>query len=217
MLEYKGLKIHWLGHASFKIVDGGKVVYIDPYQITPREAADVIVITHDHFDHCSRDDVRKIIKSDTVIVTTRRCKDKLAGINVQFVEITPDKAFKVDNVKVEAIPAYNTNKFRSPGVPYHPKQDGNIGTIITINGVRIYHAGDSDFTLEMKSVKADVALLPVSGTYVMTAEEAAEAANVIKPDVAIPMHYGAGIVGSEADAHNFEKMAKCKVKILTKS
>lgn len=216
MLEYKGLKIHWLGHAGFKIIStGNKVVYIDPYQITPREAADVIVITHDHFDHCSPADIRGIIKSDTVIVTTSKCKNKLGLINARFVEIVPGKAFRVDGIKVEAIPAYNTNKFRSPGVPYHPKRDGNIGTIITINDVRVFHAGDSDFTLEMKSVKTDVALLPVSGTYVMTAEEAAQAANVIKPDVAIPMHYGS-VLGSEADAHNFEKMAKCKVEILKK-
>jgi len=217
LFEYKGLKIHWLGQSGFKIISaGGKAVYIDPYQIVPREPADIIVITHDHFDHCNPDDVRRLIKSNTVIVTTKRCMAKLGRMDVQFIEIAPGLAFGVNDIQIEAVAAYNTNKFRAPGVTYHPKQEGNIGVILTIGGVRIYHAGDTDFILEMKSVRADVAMVPVSGTYVMTAEEAAQAVNAIKPDVAIPMHYGAGIAGSEKDAYNFQRMAKCKVEIMTK-
>jgi L-ascorbate metabolism protein UlaG (beta-lactamase superfamily) len=232
LFEYKGLKIHWLGQSGFKIVcpagkdanagkggktgKAGKVVYIDPYQIVPREPADVIVITHDHFDHCSQDDVRRLIKSNTVIVTTKRCIAKLGRLDAQFIEIAPGLAFGVDDVKIEAVAAYNTNKFRAPGTVYHPKQDGNIGVILTIGGVRVYHAGDTDFTLEMKSVRADVAMVPVGGTYVMTADEAAEAVNTIKPEVVIPMHYGAGMAGSEKDAYNFQRKAQCKVEIMSK-
>jgi L-ascorbate metabolism protein UlaG (beta-lactamase superfamily) len=118
-------------------------------------------------------------------------------------------------VSVEAVPAYNTNKFRTPGKVYHPKEEGRIGYIITMNGVRIYHAGDTDHIPEMKNIKVDIALLPVSGTYVMTADEAAKAVAEIKPKIAIPMHYGA-IVGDVNDAQKFQKLATCKVTILEK-
>jgi len=105
------------------------------------------------------------------------------------------------------------NKFREPGKPFHPKEDGKIGFILSVKGVRIYHAGDTDPIPEMKNFKTDIALLPVSGTYVMTPEEAGEAARMIKPKLAIPMHYGT-IVGSENDAERFKQLATCPVQIL---
>jgi L-ascorbate metabolism protein UlaG (beta-lactamase superfamily) len=121
----------------------------------------------------------------------------------------------VDDVAIEAVPAYNINKFREPGRVFHPKEDGKLGFVLTIEGVRIYHAGDTDNIPEMKDIRTDIALLPVSGKYVMTAQEAADAAGVINPKVAIPMHYG-GTIGSPKDGETFQKSAKCEVKILQK-
>jgi L-ascorbate metabolism protein UlaG (beta-lactamase superfamily) len=120
----------------------------------------------------------------------------------------------VDGVVIEAVAAYNTSKFRSPGKPFHPQADGKVGFVIGLGGIRIYHAGDTDEIPEMAKVAGvDVALLPVSGTYVMTAAEAVKACNAIRPKLAIPMHYGA-IVGTSADAEAFKKGVKCRVEVL---
>lgn len=210
-MEYKGLRIGWLGHSGFRI-GNSKTIYIDPYQIKSRELADILLITHGHYDHCSPEDVRKISSENTVIVTTKACKDKLSGLNVRFVTVEPGKKFKVDDVEVEATTAYNVNKFRSPGMPFHPKGEG-VGFVLRMNGIHVYHAGDTDFIPGMKEIKADITLLPVSGTYVMTAEEAAKAANVIKPEIAIPMHIKS-VVGTEEDAKRFKELAECEVEIL---
>ncbi|MBN2106320.1 MAG: MBL fold metallo-hydrolase [Deltaproteobacteria bacterium] len=202
MIEALLKKIHWLGHDGFRI-DASKVIYLDPYQITSTVPADIILVSHDHFDHCSPEDIHKIQKKDTVIITDRASAGKLKG-DVRIVK--PGDRFAVQGVEVEIVPAYNTNK------QFHPKADGKLGFIITIDGARVYHAGDTDFIPEMKNSRADIALLPVSGTYVMTADEAAEAALAIHPKYAIPMHYGA-IVGSAADAQAFADKLKGKVDV----
>jgi L-ascorbate metabolism protein UlaG (beta-lactamase superfamily) len=137
----------------------------------------------------------------------------LRGRKVQV--IAPGDKTTVKGVTIEAVPAYNVNKVRPNGQPFHPKADGKVGYIVAIGGRRVYHAGDSDFIPEMSSVACDIALLPVSGTYAMTAEEGAQAANAIKPKVAIPMHYGA-IVGNESDAERFMKLCQVPVVILNK-
>ena len=196
--------IKWLGHAGFKI-KGDKTVYIDPFKINDKEPADIIIVTHEHFDHLSPEDIKKIQTGKTVIITTPDCYSKVSG-NVKT--ISPGKSIEVDGIKIEAVPAYNTNKH------FHPKSNGWIGVIVTVNDKRIYHAGDTDNIPEMANLKnIDIALLPVSGTYVMTADEAADAANRIMPNVAVPMHYGA-IVGTRADAEKFKRLCKCKVEIL---
>lgn len=211
--EYKGVKIYWLGHDSFRISDGA-TLYVDPYNIAGGPLADIILISHDHFDHLSLDDIRKVVKDDTVIVAAQHCGQQLKGFkNIELV--VAGSRVSVKGVEIEAVPAYNVNKFKEPGVVFHTKAYGGVGFIINIGGVRIYHAGDTDLIDEMKNFRVDVALLPVSGTYVMTAEEAAKAANIIKPSVAIPMHYGA-IVGSVADAQEFKRRCNCEVVILSK-
>jgi L-ascorbate metabolism protein UlaG (beta-lactamase superfamily) len=129
--------------------------------------------------------------------------------------VAPGDRVEVGGVVVEAVAAYNTNKFREPGKPFHPKADGKVGYLIGIGGIRIYHAGDTDQIPEMATAAGvDVALLPVSGTYVMTADEAIAACAAIAPRLAIPMHYGS-IVGSVADAETFRRGAGCRVEILT--
>ncbi|MCK4589788.1 MAG: MBL fold metallo-hydrolase [Nanoarchaeota archaeon] len=212
MLDFQGVQIKWLGHASFKILGEGKVIFIDPYQIDPSEPADIILVTHAHFDHCSLEDIDKIREKSTVIVAPADCAAKL-GNNVKTVAV--GETVEIEGIKVTGVPAYNTHRFRSPGVLFHPKEAGWLGMVLEIGGVKIYHAGDTDKIPEMKSIECDVALLPVGGTYTMDAEEAAEAANLIKPDIAIPMHWGK-IVGSEDDAKKFSEKANVEVRILGK-
>lgn len=202
--------IHWLGHDSFRIEGDGLVIYIDPWKIEEGPKADLILVSHDHGDHCSPADVSRVQKKDTVIVTIAAAAAKLSG---QIEVVKPGDKVTVKGVLISAVPAYNVNKFRSPGEPFHPREAGHVGFIITVQGVRIYHAGDTDHIPEMGTIDADIALLPVSGIYVMTADEAVEAAASIKPQIAIPMHVGGGI-GSPADAEHFKKKASVPVEIL---
>ncbi len=216
MLQYEGIQITWLAHDGFKLKKD-KVIYVDPFKLGAKaEPADLVCVTHEHFDHLSVDDLKKVVTPATTVVTIAACEKAAKGLNPKAVRVvSAGDRLIVDGVNVEVLPAYNTNKFRSPGNPFHPKADGKVGFILGIGGVRIYHAGDTDEIPEMAGAKGvDVALLPVSGTYVMTPEEAVKACNAIQPKLAIPMHYGA-IVGSPEDAGAFRKAVKCRVEILT--
>jgi len=199
--------IEWLGHSGFRIT-GDIVVYIDPYEIDDGPQADLILISHSHYDHCSPDDVKRIQKKETIIVTEKTSAKKLQG-NIRIVQ--PGDSLTVAGLAIDVVPAYNINK------TFHPKANGWLGFIIDFNGKKLYHTGDSDLIPEMKTFKVDVALLPVSGTFVMTPQEAVEAALILKPDVAIPMHYGE-VVGDIKDARAFKKglEGKIEVKILEK-
>ncbi len=194
--------IHWLGHDTFRIV-GDKIIYTDPFKIRKKDTADIILITHEHYDHCSPEDIKMVQGEDTVIVATPDCAVKLSG-DIRTVE--PGDKINVMGIDIEAVPSYNTNK------QFHPKANKWVGYIITVRGRRIYIAGDTDYIPEMKDFRVDIALLPVSGTYVMTAEEAVKAAMDIKPGVAIPMHYNS-IVGTVDDAKRFARALKGKVEV----
>ena len=195
-------KIFWLGHSSVKIT-GEAILYIDPWKIEGGEGADIILISHSHHDHLSPDDVKKIQKEETVIVTTKDCARSLSG-DVRIVK--PGDKLVIHDITVEVVPSYNLNK------AFHPESEKWIGFIVTMGGKRIYYCGDTDFIPEMRDIRADIVIAPVGGTYTMTAEDASRAVNVIKPEAAIPIHYG-DIVGSMEDAERFRDLAECRVEI----
>ncbi len=211
-MDVLGLDIELIAHDCF-CVKNSQTIYFDPYQLPEGklEKADLILVSHEHFDHCSTKDLQKISDKNTTIVASEQCQSILNPLKNQVKKINylkPGQGLDVSGIKIEAVPAYNVDKFRSPGIPFHPKFDNKCGYVVTVDGKRLYHAGDSDFIQEMRTLKnIDIAFLPVSGTYVMTAHEAADAAMVMKPRVAIPMHYGT-IIGSRDDAESFKFVAK---------
>lgn len=209
-MEIGGVDIQFLGHSGFLIKClNGKRIAIDPYNVSDGvEKVDFIFITHSHHDNCSIKDISKLSREGTVVVMPPDVQSKITkidGVEMQIVEVGDE--IELGNIKIEAFPAYNINK------EYHPKNEEWLGYLIKINGVVIYHTGDSDKIPEMEKLTGYgrqgtefVALLPVSGKYVMDVEEAFEVAKMIKPDLAIPMHYGAGVVGSREDAERFVKL-----------
>ena len=199
------VEIRWFGHASFRLTDGKDVVYIDPWKIpgAPHDA-DAVFVSHNHYDHCSRPDVEKVSKGDTVIVAPADTIQRLGATNA----ITPGEQFPIKDVLIEAVAAYNIGK------TFHPRGHNWCGAVITLGGQRIYYAGDTDLIPQMSDLKdVDVALLPVGGTYTMSGAEAASAAKAIGCKVAVPYHWG-DIVGSEKDAQALAKAAPCKVRVL---
>jgi L-ascorbate metabolism protein UlaG (beta-lactamase superfamily) len=217
MFEYHGIKIRWFGHDTFTL-EKGITICIDPYKLTKTISANIVLISHNHFDHLSLGDLEKVTSKNTIIVAAQECLPQIANIpSKDKVGIAPGEEKTINNIKIKAISAYNIDKINpDTKKPFHPKEDKKIGFIIIIQGVSIYHTGDSDLIPEMADLKPDILLVPVSGTYVMTAKEAAHAIEKIKPKIAIPMHYGT-IVGSEKDAKEFKEMTKsCEVQILTK-
>jgi len=199
--------IKWLGHDTFMIMGDG-LIYTDPFKLKDKDIirkADIILITHEHRDHCSPEDVKKIQGSNTTIITTPSCAAKLSG-NIK--KVKPGDSFSVGNIHIEAVPSYDIDK------KYHKRENNDVGYIFTVKGLRLYFAGDTDLIPEMKAFKnINIAFLPVSGTYVMTAEEAVKAALDIKPDVAIPMHFGT-IIGTRTDSEKFAEGLRGRVEVV---
>ncbi len=207
-MKIGSIELKWLGHAGFLIKDS-KTIYIDPYNIKETsEKADIILLTHSHYDHCSVADVEKIIQEGTRIIAPADCQSKINKFDIPFKMeiIEPGKELDIGDIKISALPAYNTDKH------FHPKDEGWVGYLIKMDNVLVYHAGDTDVIPEMQKLtgfkqteKEFVALLPVGGRFTMSAEEAVEAAKIIKPTLAIPMHWGS-IVGAEDDAKEFKEL-----------
>ena len=200
--------IEVLYHSSIRI-NKEKTIYIDPFKIDRNyNDADIVFITHDHYDHYSEEDIDKVINENTTIIIPEELLTKLLrkGINKNaIITVEPNEKYMVQGIKFETIPAYNTNK------TFHPKKNGWVGYIIIINGIRYYIAGDTDITEENKKVKCDVAFVPVGGTYTMDFKEAANLINEIKPKIAIPIHYGS-VVGTEQDAIDFIRLLHPEIK-----
>lgn len=215
MFNYKGIVLQRIAHDCFLVSNGKINFYFDPFKIESEELpkAEYIFITHEHFDHFSIDDIKKIVKESSVLFMNEMTKKELGSqLTNKVVTIKPGDSIDYNGIHIKGVPAYNINKFREQGIVYHPKEDKKLGFIVTFDGIKIYHAGDSDNISEMENLKEeniDILLIPVSGTYVMTPQEASEAAIIINAKVAIPMHYGA-IVGSDADAQDFVEKVKKK-------
>ena len=213
-MKLMNLEFSRIAHDTFRI-QGSKLIYTDPFKVTKADEADIVLISHEHFDHLSLEDLQKVISPKTTIVASPGCKAGLKRVKVKETKfLEPGGKLSIGMVEIEAVPAYNVNKFRDPGRVFHPKEDKKLGFVFQMDGTRVYFAGDTDFIPEMKSITCDIALLPVSGTYVMTAAEAAEATEAIKPKIVVPMHYAA-IVGTEGDAQVFKSLVKnCQVEIV---
>lgn len=183
--------IKWFGHASFMLADeasGNRIYYVDPFEFKggSYEKADIVFITHAHYDHCDLSAVKKILKPETVIVVPGGCREKL-NLSAEFVDAVPNSSYEIKGFKFHTVPAYNIKPDR---LQYHPKSNGWVGYIFKINNQTIYHAGDTDFIDEMKSLgKVDVAMLPIGGTYTMDVDEAIQAANAIRAGTTVPMHF----------------------------
>ncbi|WP_456467978.1 MBL fold metallo-hydrolase [Archaeoglobus sp.] len=189
---YNSVEITWLKHAGFKI-KGSKVLYIDPYDIPKElEKADIILVTHDHFDHMDVKSIKRLSKDDTVVVHPTGCIIE----GYESCEVKTGESVNIKGVEIKAVPAYNINK------PFH--KENCVGYIVSIDGVRIYHAGDTDRIPEMREIEVDIALLPIGGTYTMDLDEAVEATRDVKARYYIPMHFGA-IPQTEANPEEFRK------------
>ena len=200
--------IEVLYHSSIRIIKN-KVIYIDPFKIDKSyNDADIVFITHDHFDHYSEEDIDKVINENTTIIIPKELLTKILrkGINKNAViTVESNKEYMVQGIKFETIPAYNTDK------TFHPKENDWVGYIITLDGIRYYIAGDTDITEENRKVKCDVAFVPVGGTYTMDFKEAAQLINEIQPKIAVPIHYGS-VVGTKQDATDFIKLLHSSIK-----
>ena len=209
-MKIDNIELKWLGHSGF-LIKNSKIIYIDPYNIKDgHEKADIILITHSHYDHCSVADLKKIVKEGTKIITPADCQSKITrfDISIQMEVVEPWQELDLGEIKISTLPAYNLDK------PFHSKEEGWLGYLIKMNNVLIYHAGDTDNIPEMQKLtghkkggKEFIALLPIGGRFTMSVEEAVEAAKLIKPSLAIPMHYGS-IAGNEEDAEEFIQLCK---------
>ena len=201
--------IECLGHSTIKINKSDKIIYIDPYNIKDSlNDADYIFITHNHYDHFSEEDIKKVKNNETIIVITEDLYTntlKLGFNGMNIITVKPNENYQVEGIKFSTIPAYNTNK------TFHPKENNWVGYIIELEGSKYYIAGDTDITEENKKVKCDVAFVPVGGTYTMDFKEAAHLINEIKPKIAVPIHYGS-IVGTIQDATDFVKLLHPNIK-----
>ena len=199
--------IEVLCHSSIRF-NKGLVMYFDPFKIEKNYSdADIVFITHDHYDHYSLEYIRKVIKKDTALVLPTNLLEKALYDGFErdnIVTVEPNKSYHVKGIKFSTVPSYNINK------QFHPKENNWVGYLIEMDDLTYYIAGDTDITEENKQVKCDVAFVPVGGVYTMTYEEAAKLINEIKPRVAVPIHYGS-IVGTKEDGLNFSKLIYPKV------
>lgn len=206
-MQYKQLQITKFPQSGFLLIWQEKNIYIDPFMLQDGQPlADYIFVTHEHQDHLDETSIRKILTPETVIYGNELVREKLPDdLSGEINRITPGTKETFTDFTIEAVPAYNLNKFREPGVPFHPKENLGVGIVFRFldsdgnDEITFYHMGDTDFHDEIPKIPMDILAIPVSGTYVMTVEEAIEAIQILKPKIVIPMHYGV-VVGSRLDA-----------------
>ena len=209
-MQIQNIELKWLGHAGF-LIKNSKKIYIDPFNIPEdSDKADIILLTHSHYDHCSFEDLYKIVEDGTKIFMTADCQSKITRFDKQIKMhiVEPNQEYDLEGIRIVTIPAYNKDK------QFHQKTENWVGYVVKMGNIIIYHAGDTDLIPEMAKLTGHkqkdnefVALLPAGGRFTMNAEEAAEAANIIQPTIAIPMHYGT-IIGNNEDAEEFQELCE---------
>ncbi len=206
-------RIDVLAHSSIRIKCDSGSIYIDPFHVKDEfHDSSYILVTHDHYDHFSPEDIRKVCRKDTILVVPKNMENKareVADCVGGIVAVEPGNTYEIEGLNLETLPAYNTLK------PFHPRSAGWVGYLVILEGKRIYIAGDTDITKENKEVKCDIALVPVGGTYTMDAGKAAKLINLIRPEIAVPTHYG-DIVGSKEDAEIFAKKVDSGIQVINK-
>ena len=210
--KVRGIEIEWVGHSTVALY-GDKVIYIDPFGEVLKggePAADIIVSSHAHRDHFDVDAINNLSGANTSLIA--KSGSDFSGIKCDKVkELEIGESHVIDEVEIRAVPAFNTHRFRSEGVPFHSEGFG-MGILIRVGNVKVYYAGDSDFIEPMNALKeegVDVAILPIGGTYTMDVDEAVESVKAIQPKVAIPVHYN-HIKGTEADPQAFKEKVELK-------
>ncbi|HET9015691.1 MAG TPA: MBL fold metallo-hydrolase [Thermomicrobiaceae bacterium] len=201
--------ITWYAQSAVRLDLDGARVYIDPYRLPDSEPpADIILVSHHHGDHLSLESIDRVRVPATVVIASAIAAERIPG---EVRVLAPGESIEVAQVHILAVPAYNIDKFRTPGVPYHPREEGHVGFVIEVDDLSFYFAADSDVIPEMGGVgPVDYAFLPVGGRTVMTPEEAARAAELIRPSVAIPVHYGAETDGA---ARQFAALVPDQVRV----
>lgn len=204
------MKIEVLCHSSVKI-SSDLNFYFDPFGIEKSLFdADIIFVTHPHFDHFSIKDINKVIKDETVVVAPVSMENELKKNSIKhYFLVEPNKSYEIKGIKVEAIPAYNIDK------PMHKKEYGWVGYAIEVEGKKVYVPGDIDSIKEGKSLKVDYAFVPVGGTYTLNYSEAADFINEMKPKHVIPYHYGS-IVGNKNDGESFKNLVDKDIDVIIK-
>ena len=211
-IEQLANSIDWKGQAAVKLIFNGKTIYIDPYKLEKSDSADIVLITHSHYDHWSKIDIEKIATNKTTLIAPKECLDEVLSLNVGAkIEVLPGFHQTIDGIAIEAVPAYNVVKTK-----FHGKEKNFVGYILNLDGVKLYHTGDTERIPEMKDISADIILLPLGQTYTMNSlEEAAEAAKDVKASIAIPIHYGM-YEGTNADAEKFRAMLSGIMQVIIK-
>lgn len=199
--------------SSIRVKSSSAILYLDPFQLKEEtHDADYIFITHMHPDHFSIKDIRKVLKDNTILIVPTKMLDDAKELEREvssIMPVSPGIYKEINGLEFETVPAYNTIK------PFHPKRAEWVGYILRIDGKRIYISGDTGATKEAKQVKCDVALVPIGGTFTMDAKRAAELINIIRPEYAIPTHYGCG-VGKKSDGKAFASLVKSPIKVIEK-
>ncbi|SDC86526.1 L-ascorbate metabolism protein UlaG, beta-lactamase superfamily [Williamwhitmania taraxaci] len=211
-VELVANNMEWLGQAAVKVICQGKTIYIDPYKLTKSDSADIVLITHSHSDHWSIDDIKKVVTSKTTLIAPIECLDEVKDLPAKAkIGVIPGFKQTVDGIAIEAVPAYNVVKTK-----FHGRDKNFVGYILNLDGVKLYHTGDTERIPEMKSINADIILLPLGQTYTMNSvEEAAESAKDVKASIAIPIHYGM-YEGTSADAEKFKSLLEGSITVIIK-